>query len=1025
MSERIINALVQLFTLIAQPRSANDAEARRKIIYNFLCEQLNADYAKDYLTKFDNYYNEQARRRNKSFTLFKRHAAISVKVLRLANEINRELSHYQKITIIINLFEFLNINNDITYIEQSLLNILASSFNIKQEEFDLIHDFIIEDASVTDGVIFTQSKSNDICTPPRIHWEDLTVDLHFVHISSANAFIFKAKGSTELYLNGQAILENKTYLMRSGSSIRNKIISPLFYSDVVNFVVNSQFYTPITLEMRNVTYQFKNKPIGIQPISFESHSGKLVGIMGVSGSGKSTLTNVLSGMAKPLEGNVYINNIDIYKYPEKIKGLIGYVSQDDILIDDLTVYQNLYYSAKLSFDDLSEAEIDIKVSKMLRSLGLFGVKDLKVGSPLNKKISGGQRKRLNIALELIREPSILILDEPTSGLSSHDSENIVAMLKELSLKGKLIFIVIHQPSSDIFKMFDQLLILDTGGYLIYCGNPVESLGYFKSNLKMANSDDNECRACGNINVEQVLNIISMPLIDEYGNYMETRKVSPKEWYDKFNWGHIDLQYIGDPEPLPSILFKKPNRLKQLLIYFKRDVMSKISNVQYIVINILEAPILAVLLASLLRYYSVDDANGYTFLNNPNTPVYMIIAVVIAFFIGLTVSAEEIINDRKILKRESFLDLSRLSYLSSKAIFTMLLSAIQMVIFVLIGNSILGIKNMIFEYWMVLFATATSANMLGLILSDSLKKSVNIYIIIPFLVIPQLIFSGVFVSYDKMNPNLSSSHSVPFYGQAIAARWAFEALITNQFLFNSYSLEFYQFEKAKSQTIFYKDYWVPTMQKHLEKVRKLGQAGKQNSKEYKNSFELIHNEIRKAANVFRGIKNPSEDLLCTTMFNVVSYEAIAEFLKEVKRLNINRFNRIDEMENNRKLELSGSDPKFIERLRNEHYNYAVEQLVKNRSSITSPVLIEVNNEIIEKADPIFQDPDCALGAKLYSPYKRLAFLDKNIDTPIFNVIVLWIMNLLLFVLLYSGILSRFLNSSKISQWMSVFKMRHTN
>ena len=277
----------------------------------------------------------------------------------------------------------------------------------------------------------------------------------------------------------------------------------------------------------------------------------------------------------------------------------------------------------------------------------------------------------------------------------------------------------------------------------------------------------------------------------------------------------------------------------------------------------------------------------------------------------------------------------------------------------------------------------------------------------------------------MNPNLSSSHSVPFYGQAIAARWAFEALITNQFLFNSYSLEFYQFEKAKSQTIFYKDYWVPTMQKHLEKVRKLSQAGKQNSKEYKNSFELIHNEIRKAANVFRGIKNPSEDLLCTTMFNVVSYEAIAEFLKEVKRLNINRFNRIDEMENNRKLELSGSDPKFIERLRNEHYNYAVEQLVKNRSSITSPVLIEVDNEIIEKADPIFQDPDCALGAKLYSPYKRLAFLDKNIDTPIFNVIVLWIMNLLLFVLLYSGILSRFLNSSKISQWMSVFKMRHTN
>src|SRR5690606_10976686 len=117
--------------------------------------------------------------------------------------------------------------------------------------------------------------------------------------------------------------------------------------------------------------------------------------------------------------------------------------------------------------------------KMLLTLGLADSRDLKVGNPLEKTISGGQRKRLNIALELIREPSVLFVDEPTSGLSSRDSENIMDLLKELALKGKLVFAVIHQPSSDIFKMFDKLIIMDTGGYPIYYGNPVDSIIYFK------------------------------------------------------------------------------------------------------------------------------------------------------------------------------------------------------------------------------------------------------------------------------------------------------------------------------------------------------------------------------------------------------------------------------------------------------------------------------------------------------------------------------------------------------------------
>jgi ABC-type multidrug transport system ATPase subunit len=170
---------------------------------------------------------------------------------------------------------------------------------------------------------------------------------------------------------------------------------------------------------------------------------------------------------------------------------------------------------------------------VLLNLGLTEIRNLKVGSPLQKTISGGQRKRLNIGLELLREPAVLFVDEPTSGLSSRDSENIMDLLKELSLRGKMVFVVIHQPSSDIFKMFDTLIIMDSGGFQIYYGNPVEAVIYFRDVINAANKDQGACPECGNINPEQVFSIIETKVVNEYGRLTNTRKISPGQWYQYF------------------------------------------------------------------------------------------------------------------------------------------------------------------------------------------------------------------------------------------------------------------------------------------------------------------------------------------------------------------------------------------------------------------------------------------------------------------------------------------------------------
>lgn len=326
--------------------------------------------------------------------------------------------------------------------------------------------------------------------------------------------------------------------------------------------------------------------------------------------------------------------------------------QDDLLIEELTVYQNLWFTAKLCFDGMSDAELDHKVMSILSDLGLENARNLKVGSAINKYISGGQRKRLNIALELIREPAILYLDEPTSGLSSADTETVVNLLKEQAYKGKLVIANIHQPSSDVFKLFDRLWLLDKGGRPIYTGNPIEAITYFKQAANYADANVSTCPTCGNVNPEIILNIIDEKALNDTGEMTNKRKKTPQEWHELY------LKTIEDNkeqiEDLPKTEQHKPNFLKQIGIFIQRNFKAKITNLQYIRITLLEAPILA-LICSLLTHYA--PLEGYSILNNSNLVTYYFMAIIVAIFLGMSGSAEEIIKDRALLKREKFLNLS--------------------------------------------------------------------------------------------------------------------------------------------------------------------------------------------------------------------------------------------------------------------------------------------------------------------------------------------------------------------------------
>jgi ABC-type multidrug transport system ATPase subunit len=1007
MSERILKALMQLFSIVSEANEISDNS--RVIVESFLKQQLNQQLVDEYLKLYDEFI-EAKTQKSDSEKKRKRTSVNSVKVLLICTQINEELAQKQKIIVLIRLLEFIYANKTATEQELEFVNTVSETFNIPKEEFDLalsfVHNTLDEKIDSLNVLVINNKKENELKQSRHIYSESISGELRVIKVETVNMFFVRYFGNSELYLNGILINKSRSHILNQGSSIRSSRVQPIYYSDIISSFFKDDNAEKIVFNVENLTYKFKGGNMGMHHFSFSEESGRMVGIMGASGAGKSTLLNLLNGAYMPTTGQITINGIDIHREPEKIEGVIGYVSQDDLLIEELSVFQNLFYNAKLCFDNLTDEQISKRVLDVLISIGLDQAKDLKVGSPMEKTISGGQRKRLNIALELIREPAVLFVDEPTSGLSSRDSENIMDLLKELALKGKLVFVVIHQPSSEIFKMFDNLLILDTGGYPIYNGNPVDAVVYFKELVNHVNSSESECITCGNVNSEQIFNIIESRVVDEYGNTTTHRKILPTEWY-KFYLEKIEKATSTFKRLVekPNITFSIPNKFKQFKVFIIRDVLSKLTNKQYLLINFLEAPILAFILAYLVRYFNSDVNNelGYIFRENENVPAYIFMSVIVALFVGLTVSAEEIIRDQKIRKREKFLNLSKGSYLFSKISIMFIISAIQTMSFVLIVNTILGIDGMNITYWLVLFTTSCFANMMGLNISASFNSAVTIYILIPFLVIPQLLLSGVIVKFNKLNPTITLQDKVPFVGEVMASRWAYEALAVHQFRDNKFEKQFYKLDKELKVVEFKKNFWLAKLREKLSTAQN-NINDETKKEEIKNNLLLLQNEIAKELNRNPKVQFADLNKLSIDKVNATVFNNTKNYLQDLNNYYLQKYKTANSKRDKLASNLNKDDQAkelFIQ-MKDKYTNDALSDFVKDKNEMNK--IIELDNQLYQKADPVYLSPD-GFRAHFYAPEKKV--FGMYIDTFWVNIGVIWLMSIILAFTLYFDVLKNFI------------------
>ncbi len=576
------------------------------------------------------------------------------------------------------------------------------------------------------------------------------------------------------------------------------------------------------LEVRELTYAYDaGKEKALESIGFTAKRGEMICVLGPSGCGKSTLLRILAGHMKPSEGHVLMNGYSLYRHLDNVRPYISFIPQDEAFDPLLTVEENIDLSAAIRCPHLSAFERKKRRDGRMIELGLNERRHRLAGTATNKYLSGGERKRLNVGMDMISISDVYLFDEPTSGLSSKDSEYVMEIIRGLS-QNKITIVSIHQPSARLFHMFQKALLLDRGGKLAFYGTPEEMIRYFQE-------AGHEADISGSIDLldhhedprtaspDVIFDVLESPLRDlggdiiyeedNRGHYLPARRFSPNYWRDRFQAQRL-LQEVRQSQVTPELgdqskprMLPQPPKhgLSQELIHLgtmiRRAFLSKLRNRMNLATTLLEAPALAILVATVLRY---SEDGQYTFASAFHVPTYLFLTLVIAIFLGLTNSADDIIRDRALLDRERGHKIRISYYIAGKFLTLGLFAVLQCVVYLLIGNAILGIRDMFFTYLFWMCLTAFSGVAFGLLISSLVSDSKTALNIIPLILIPQIILGGALIKYEEINRNLDFVYSikrwlvkegggdeapselkVPVICEFMPLRWAYESIVITQ------------------------------------------------------------------------------------------------------------------------------------------------------------------------------------------------------------------------------------------------------
>ena len=359
-----------------------------------------------------------------------------------------------------------------------------------------------------------------------------------------------------------------------------------------------------------------------------------------------------------------------------------------------------------------------------------------------------------------------------------------------------------------------------------------------------------------------------------------------------------------------------------------------------------------------------------------------------------------------MKRERFLNLSKNSYLISKVAVLFGISAIQTGLFVLISCLILEINGQWFSFWLVMFSVACVSTMMGLNVSSAFKSAATVYILIPLLLIPQLILSGVVVPFDRFSPRYANNEKVPFLGDWIASRWAFEALMVEFYINNEYGHTFYELDKDESTSRYYSLFYLESLRSKLDKLRQNLLTGSIQSEDSRHAMRIVRNEVEDQLKIFGKDQLPEFENLTVDSFNSSAHMSTINFLNALHKVHVNRRDRSVIVKDSltQILQANGTYGK----LKVSNHNEELSTLVRNTYS--SSKILDGKNYLVRKFEPIFSESKPRhffdYRTSFYAPTKHLA--GGKFSTLYFNVVVLWVMVFMFYGTLYFNVPEKTVN-----------------
>jgi ABC-type multidrug transport system ATPase subunit/pSer/pThr/pTyr-binding forkhead associated (FHA) protein/ABC-type multidrug transport system permease subunit len=539
-----------------------------------------------------------------------------------------------------------------------------------------------------------------------VHLPDLLVSRNHAELRIAHneAEIVDLGSANGTFVNGQRVIQAPVY---DGDVITiGHYLLQVEGGRLVEFVDTGD----ITFEAQDLAVFAGQKQL-MHEVSFQLPARSLLAVVGPSGAGKSTLLNALTGFRPADSGTVWYAGRDLYASYDELRRRIGYVPQEDLLHTTLSVRKALEFGAQLRFPpDVTEAERTARVDEVLAELGLTQHANTQVA-----RLSGGQRKRTSVALELLTKPSLLYLDEPTSGLDPGLDKSVMQSLRTLADDGRTVVVVTHSVAN--LDTCDFVLMLAPGGYVAYFGPPGEALAYF-----------------GKTDFADV--------------FLALEATPGAEWGERFRASKLYRPPAGGPENgrVPdelSNIRQQPVR-KQLTTLVRRYLSVVMSDKSYTRL-IIAFPLLLGIIPRV-----VPAKNGLrAFSDQPNqdAPTVLLVLILCACFMGMANSVREIVKERPIYRRERSIGLSMTAYLGSKIVVLTIITALQALVFTLIG--VLGrtpskgvvLGSSLLEVVIAVIITAVVSMLLGLVISalvDNADKTMPLLVLITM---AQLVLSG--------------------------------------------------------------------------------------------------------------------------------------------------------------------------------------------------------------------------------------------------------------------------------------------